>query len=105
MQVVDDAELVMLETVDWLLGRLSVSDVGLVLAKIHGNSANMTNETAWDLFSIWFDASPNSRRIIARSISVKLQGGSYRKELYRAWGEYKTVPQDKLNELISRIGK
>lgn len=105
MQVVDDAELVMLETVDRLLGRMTASDVGLVLARIHGNSANLTSETAWDLFSIWFDVSPNSRKIIARSIAVKLQGGSYRKELYKAWGEHKTVPQDKLNELISKIGK
>lgn len=103
MQIVDDAELVMLESVDRLLGRMSISDAGLVLARIHGNSANMTSETAWDLYSIWFESSPNSRKIVASAIAKKIQGGSYRRELYRAWGESRSLPQDKLNELIQRI--
>lgn len=103
MQVVGDAELVMLETVDKLLGQINPSEVGSVLARIHGNSAHMKSELSWDLFSIWFEASSNSKKIITRAIAVKLQGGSYRRELYKAWGESRFLPADRLNELVQRI--
>lgn len=102
-QIVREIELRLLEVVDRLLNQITLSDAGLVLARIHGNSANMTSETAWDLYSIWFKSSPNSRKIMASAIAKKIQGGSYRRELYKAWGESRSLPQDRLNELIQRI--
>lgn len=103
VSIVDEVELSMLEAVDKLLSEMKPSLVNLVLARIHGNSGMMSDDSAWDLFGLWSEASPNGRKLIAKAMAVRLQGGSYRKELYKAWGEYKSLPQEKMDQILQQI--
>lgn len=85
--VIDEIELAFIEQVDNLLGAMTPSQIALVVARTHGQSAHFenANDLAWDLFGIWSESGPTARKIICRAMSVKLQGGSYRTELYKAW--------------------
>ena len=87
MAVVDEIELSFLEQVDGLLGEMSPSQIALVVARTHGQAAHFSraDDSAWDLFSLWSESGPTARRIMCRAMSTRLQGGSYRQELYKAW--------------------